>query len=1745
MTHVFLQSELTSLVSDSKRRYNDVRTAAEQSLNEIKSISVTSETQLAGDLSRKPHFIEPFILACKTKNTKLATNGTACLQRLTASKAVPRARLPDVLIAFQDAVGAGYEPQLKILQTLPSLLQLYADDIHGDILAKVLEICAVLQSSKTGVVSNTAAATFQQLVSTVFENSELRRATKPSGENGARKSGDHGPSGTADEDAVRLFEDFCLLLDQQPPRFLNLDSLPLPFLLETLHTILASHDELLAGEAHDGSEWAMHLMQGISRSLLRRDNFGVVCRGLLILLLVLQNHAADLHEQVETMLPSLTASLERDGNPPWRRALFLEFFQRMCSDFNVLRSLFVLFDGGKDSAGLIEPLMSALVRITAEDPTLIGLGRQSTVPIQRAADAKSEEAVSIEAQGLSGAITSVASSDANATGISSDWSLMAVSLLDQPDKSASPALPSTYIYTLVLGCVAHLCDGLSKFIMPLSVPTRASQRELSELNRRDSSATDRSDEGGTRKSMTPNATSKYQRLINPLSLTKHRFITEIQTSASIIEACWPAALAASSTFLNAALDSEFYHTLIRSVQKLTQVSGVLELSTPRDALLTTLAKASLPANAGALIAAFQNGKLSRSGGTEEGEPSSGLKSPTEPPPTPTLQASPPLNTRHLLCLRALLNLGIALGPTLGRDAWFILIETLQTVECLIAMPTTTVFFTQSGSPRIGTSNGDVQTTLTTEIAAVQAATKRMLESTRGFSESSFADVVNALMRLLGQTGLQNRIGGNSLAPNTPGTPGALETARPAHHASRSISGLWTKSKSLDFEISFVLGKLNDLSRINIHRFTSTSETSCSWEMIGGRLLHLSQDADISSQHRIQAASILDLIAIETVKLLDDTRLDDEDVDAIRSRSLEVLLQQLEPLGETRGGKHNTVEMEIHKRLLDALESMLSHSGESLNNCWPIALQIISVSFSKRGHGNPGVGEISNDEAENNAQNAHILRVAFRSIQLITSDFLGVLDAASFSKLAHLLRQFGTQHYDLNVALTSTTVLWSLASHVLSKIGQIDIEDMPDLSPSDQELRIPKDITPGMIWSIVLLELVALCRDERADVRNAAIRVLLKMLDASSDNISAATWAVTLAKGPLNTILHCILESCADADAETSWMASVAQLTEGAIQLMCQNMAVIAESPRFNDTWAHTINVFQALLKTDSPSASSLAFSSLSKVLAVLPTLKEFDETLLQAAVQLWAEYHPANIEQTSSKDDRAIEDVSNQQAFTAHAHTLVEAYKTSPSAVSQYLSSRTSILIDAIEREIMLCMHPPYTNDVKSLAPEQKEVCDCLEILKTLLRTDVSQYTKFLLRLLSLTLGIQDGKVIHQQKRSAMSKSVQKPLFIAFAAACVDMYRNLILEYSGDENFIEIVAVEDACPVLSSIVPTKYTKIPTNSQAPLWRNATVTAVVMLEALHNHIARGPTLIPPVQFDSLVSRVLPIAANILQAGGLTKTLPHDFDKDRGLEDERFDIEHFELLHQAFVPILRQSDTIREDLYKEYAIVLFHASLLAKPWFHDIPDDLLNSPLKDLTTLRPGSVHRPVFAPRRQICYAALKALFELVSQPERHALESSLARKDEAKAQLQWSRALASAAAPYLILRVVHPLKTFMADQRLRSLSPPPMPQQVELQVILSKFVELRSDGHAMRSMLQSPTTPSRSGAQLAAGDGKEHLRILYAMMLRVQKIWLGLPRLKGPDARAWQDDEPGEGIQKALHQWQEAVSQEWGIPGISP
>ena len=143
MTSSLLLSELSALVQDSKRKFPELKSvsiealssscqslnsyeAAEKSLNELKSLSNISEHQLAAgdsasiglfserhsanserDLRRRPTIVKPFLIACGTRNSKLAGNAIVCLQRLVVCNGLPREALKDVLGALRDAGSIG------------------------------------------------------------------------------------------------------------------------------------------------------------------------------------------------------------------------------------------------------------------------------------------------------------------------------------------------------------------------------------------------------------------------------------------------------------------------------------------------------------------------------------------------------------------------------------------------------------------------------------------------------------------------------------------------------------------------------------------------------------------------------------------------------------------------------------------------------------------------------------------------------------------------------------------------------------------------------------------------------------------------------------------------------------------------------------------------------------------------------------------------------------------------------------------------------------------------------------------------------------------------------------------------------------------------------------------------------------------------------------------------------------------------------------------------------------------------------------------------------------------------------------------------------------------------------------------------------------------------------------------------------------------------------------------------------
>lgn len=1613
MTGLFLQNELQSIIQESKRKSPETRTAAEKSLADLKSLSVTSESQLSGDLVRKPQFIDPFVFACRSRNVKLATIAISCLQRLAAGRAVPRERLSDVLDALREVAALSLDVQLKILQTLPPLLQLYSNDIRGPLLAVALEVCDTLQASKAPVVSSTAEATFQQLVTTVYDRVSNEDA-QPAAERSlsVQVGSETIAVGPAAYDAFRVFADLCALANATQPTFVQLKSLSHHFLLEVIGSIATNYRNILAQHSEQLEVCRSSLLPALNKVIDAKSTFAVLVRALRTLYVLLRQHLKDMVVEFEDGLLSMISLLEPSPAQPWRRVLSMEVFRGLFADTALFRDLYRLYDDAEGRKNIVGDLLAAFVRIASEDPTLIGLGRQSTMPSQHGDAANGDGIAYFEASDIGGAVGGVVSANATVTGLSTEWSTVKVPCLEQLDKSNLSDIPTTYVYSLVLNCVSALAEGMSRFVLPLSVPSKVYTQRTKIAKVDENGTADTESRPAPARSST--STQSHQRLINPLTLNGHPQIEALSSCARMLDHCWPPVLATCSTFFNAALDAEYYHNLVRAFQKLTQVSGVLELSTARDALLTTLSKAAVPSSTNARLffpLVIQNTASEEAIAID----ATTVQTPQSAVPKDIGQLR--LSVRNLLCLRALLNLGIALGPSLGTDAWFIILETLQRAESSISSTRSLPGGDGAQAEERPTEQGGTRTLFGVESAAVQTATKRMFESTSSYTDETFALFVTSLFKL-GPT--QENAGASStfLSPISP--TGTTSRAR-MHGTNRSVSALWTSPETLAGDQEFVISRISELARTNLHRFLSPQSSACSWQLLIQRLLDVFGSKQATVTNRLKSAEEIDAVVLEVVKAFEH---DDEESDSnagILKHCFDVLLAQLQTIQDETESFETEMNLrrESHAKLLATLEVMIGHCGDILTHEWTNVLKLISSAFvpdKEKGDESDALeGDVKITQTMPRSE--AILQRSFACLHLLVSDFLETLRSADLTELVMLLYSFGSQNIVLNISLTATTFFWNVSTLLLEILRS-------NVNRTDPDATYEKSTIVDARSTFLLLfsRMSLLSLDSRSDVRQTSIRMTTKVLEAATEQLSPSA---------LNTCLSRLLSLCSSQvirygdhveDTKTPWEEAAIQTLTGATDVATHNIQKLRSANNFIDTWSTYVLVCGNMLSQKTLPMSTAVYKSLAAMLqSVDDDESDRGSQRSKSVLEICLNHHPADIDPGRG---------SNQAALTYFAKTFAAIF-----SVGSDLNTDPQTVVHAVKRTVLECVHPQYTSDTRTMGTEQVAVVALFPQLQRLLPG--SAYTDLLQCFIKAPL--------------AQVESHTNATFVALASRCSEILRATVM--ATLEGTSEPPDVVPMLETLTKLIATKYTALPQGGATPVWRTATTTAVhisqsAMQSAIHTR-----------DLAHMTAAFTELTASILQAGGLPTA--HDLNL---IDDELFDISSFAALHAAISPTIGQ-DNVPMILLKSYMLTLFQASLVAEPIYFDLPDDMMDTPLQAFSTVRPGTVCDPLYAKRHQICYTALTTLFSFV------------ARSSDMKSE---ALRLAHAAAPYLLLRCAYTFKTFIADQPLRSISALPQPLRLELLTILNKCIELRSAKEIFVGIAKGDNSDGKSHLRLLNG-----------------------------------------------------------------
>lgn len=976
------------------------------------------------DLSRRPQFIEPFLLACASKNAKFAGTGAGCLQRLAVSGGLPKARLKEVLDAVRECSTLGLDVQLKVLQTLPSVLQNYPGEIRSGLLFSLLQTCSILQSSKTATISSTAAATFQQVLSALFEElvkEDAKTLEIPTIAEAATATGSVQVRPVA-YDAVRVLQDICLLAEGSKPLHIRFSPLPEASALELVEAILANYSESIS--AHDELAHVVKttLLPFLISSFQEKRPFPITVRVSRLLYMIVRNHNHMFPDECGQVLDSFNHVLDQNEGPSsWKRILCLEIYRGIFTESPLVLQIYSSYDQQPGGELIVRACTASFVRLASEKPAVIGLSQQSTIPIgnyfQRESGGESSgEAAStiIGAEGTAGVGTSAV------PGISNQWSSVRSPFIDQLDKTEAPTVPETYAYSLVLLCLNNLADSLAKFLLPLTVhqtggksKKRGKQHPAVEedLPLPTSELTTELQETSNLK----RSPSYKRRTVpaNPLALETHPAYHDIQTVAALIDQCWPAILASCSTFFYASLDTDHYRALVRSFQKFAQVAGLLRMATPRDAFLTTLGKAAVPAHV--LAATFasptavvaQSPSLLRSAtGLLNVEhlvnqastllPDRGRRSSLD-----IVENS--LSSRNLLCLRALLNLAIALGPTL-ETSWSIVFETLQQADKIMAAvnlrPTSRD--SRSGVQTSNQTQGEFapqSNIIATEVSAIQAAASRLFESTADFPNESFVHLLRALCSFVDPR--QALLDDQKSPPPTPGGQ---------HRRVSSFSGMSAKADSGDKDFLFALSKIRELVAANVDRFANYPPSESGWITFTTTITTVATQRDNPTAARLISAEMLSRLTRDMVSFV--TTAEPEKQNEIHLRALSALsticIELDETFVEENVGPDDT-SFEVHSIVLETLRAILEHTGDSLSAGWPIVFDIISTVFE------PGYENTNSSVVA--LKTTALGRSTFGSVQLICSDFLSAVPDSSLLTLIDTIYRFAGQGRDLNMSLT--------------------------------------------------------------------------------------------------------------------------------------------------------------------------------------------------------------------------------------------------------------------------------------------------------------------------------------------------------------------------------------------------------------------------------------------------------------------------------------------------------------------------------------------------------------------------------------------------------------------------------------------------------------------------------------------------------------------------------------------------------
>merc|ERR1719354_1222940 len=205
------------------------------------------------------------------------------------------------------------------------------------------------------------------------------------------------------------------------------------------------------------------------------------------------------------------------------------------------------------------------------------------------------------------------------------------------------------------------------------------------------------------------------------------------------------------------------------------------------------------------------------------------------------------------------------------------------------------------------------------------------------------------------------------------------------------------------------------------------------------------------------------------------------------------------------------QQDVRVKQLDGVLQILQSCGDKLGEGWSTVLLII--------------GSATNIESE------QLVRLGFRSVQLVISDFLLALPVSAIPCCIDVVEQYAIQSQDFNISLTAIGLLWSLSDYIHH--NEDKITNGVHNENGDVGEKIEKNLTRDELWMYLFTKMGRVCMDKRPAVRKSMGQTLFSTLsahwwsDIKPETLSEIIWKV------LFPLMDGVQKACNSASTEKS------------------------------------------------------------------------------------------------------------------------------------------------------------------------------------------------------------------------------------------------------------------------------------------------------------------------------------------------------------------------------------------------------------------------------------------------------------------------------------------------------------------------------------------------------------------------------------------------------------------------------------